>query len=244
MGLIYFNGKCSADYGFEVAKPPKHKFPRRIYEIESIAGKDGDSAYDTGSYSNVDRDYEISFIAADAYDKSVRSILNFLHSGHGYLRLEDTYEPEYYREAIFEKDGEITNYYHQGGTLTMTFNCKPKCWLKVGEVPIYAYGDEPPIEIQNGTIYPAKPLITAEVTGEGSIEIGSYKIDIVKKDGVAYSGTMILDSEKQDAYYEGQNLNGYITLESKYPILVPGNNVVTLTGGINSVAIIPRWWVL
>lgn len=236
MGLIYFNGNSSADYGFEIEKPPKHKFPKRIYEIASIPGLNGDSVYDTESYSNVDREYEISFISADTYEDSVRRVLDFLHSGHGYMRLEDTYEPSYYREAIFDRDGEITNYYNEAGTLTIVFNCKPNCWLKSGEIPIpISNGDE----IQNGTVHQAKPLITVVCNGAGTISIGTKQIEITD-----YTGTIILDCEKKDAYYDGLNLNDYITLESEYPILYPGSNEITITGEITSATIIPRWWVI
>ena len=58
------------------------------------------------------------------------------------------------------------------------------------------------------------------------------------------NGSIVLDSEIQDAYKGTVNRNADITLNKGFPEFIPGENSITWTGGITYVEVIPRWWTL
>ena len=56
---------------------------------------------------------------------------------------------------------------------------------------------------------------------------------------------MVIDSELQDAYHGTSNWNKNITLnDRRFPKLKAGENLISFSGGITSVEVIPRWWTL
>ena len=56
------------------------------------------------------------------------------------------------------------------------------------------------------------------------------------------SDFVVLDCDLQDAYKNLENKNS--TMTGSFPGLAPGENIVTFSGGITKIEIIPRWWTL
>ena len=140
MGIIMFNGASSKDYGIEVEHPPKYNYPERDYTIVHVPGRNGDLVLDSESYQNVERVYEL---AIGEYHGDFTVLANrlstWLHSARTYARLEDSYEPEYYRMALYQEGTSIENFFHQGGRVEVTFNCKPQRFLKEGEKAVVTF---------------------------------------------------------------------------------------------------------
>lgn len=320
MGVIFFDGRSSKDAGIEVESPPSYRAAERVYEVVHVPGRDGDIIHDTGCYKNVNQDYDISFVIRDgeSYTEACRRLLDFLHSNHGYARLEDSYSPDYFMEAFYKNETQISNIMQEGGKGTITFERKPERWLKVGQEPIIASNGK---SIYNPTSQEAKPLLKITSSGNGSImfvgpAIVNNYIGLVAEDsgfrfqndltdkqieaiavpgkkiliadliytvanpavtyvnGVpyfhveedaeydsgdsvtvcnsditevkivnSYSGTLLFDCKKGDAYLPGVNLNSYVKSVS-YPILYPEYNKIIISGGITELLITPRWWTL
>ena len=238
MGVIIFNGVSSKELGIEVEALPNYNFAKRDYDIYHVPGKSGDVIIDRGSYSNVGREYRISIGSYDG-DSTVYAnrIVEWLHSAKGYARLEDSYEPEYYRIASYSDSAAIENLFGVAGRVTIRFDCKPQRYLKIGEEPIViSSGDK----LENWTYFNALPIITVTGSGSGSITVGSYVVNIS-----AISTKIVIDSELQDAYNGTTNRNSDISVPYGFPKLIPGENGISFTGsGITSVEVIPRWWTL
>lgn len=237
MGVIIFNGLSSKDFDIEVELFPTYQTPRKDYDVVHIPGRNGDLYIDKGSYQNVDRKYEI---AVGSFEKSYTEMANklseWLHSASGYSRLEDSYEPGYYRLAVYEEEMELSNIYNQGGRTYITFNCKPQRFLKLGDRPVKftAVGN-----LRNPTRFNSLPIITIKGTGEGVLRVGDYTVTISSIDSY-----LTVDSELQDAYKGAVNKNSSITLSSGFPILKPGLTEISYSGGITEVEVIPKWWTL
>lgn len=235
MGIIMFNGASSKDYGIEVEHPPKYNYPERDYTIVHVPGRNGDLVLDSESYQNVERVYEL---AIGEYHGDFTVLANrlstWLHSARTYARLEDSYEPEYYRMALYKEGTSIENFFHQGGRVQVTFNCKPQRFLKEGEKAVsITKGD---IWV-NPTNQVAKPLI--KITGSnGTFTIGDRTVTLN-----AINEYIMLDSELEHAYKGLTNCNANISA-LYFPVLNTGANTITWTGNITAVEIIPRWWTL
>ena len=254
MGLT-FNDISSDSVGVIVQVYPSHEFPERDYEVTHVPGRNGDIVIDKGSYKNLDRSYQIVSDSKSDYYKRlggkieklgndifvdfVERLSAWLHSASGYARLEDDYEPEYYRMAMYSEENSVSNAYGVLGYGTITFNCKPQCFLKSGEEE-YSFTSSG--TITNPTAQTSLPLITVakSSSSSGTLTIGDYTITIAS--GIS---NIIIDSEIQDAYYGSANRNSYITLDDdEFPVLESGSNSISFSDDITSVIIVPRWWTL
>ena len=234
MGVIIFNNKSSADCRIQVAHPPGYAYPERDYTITHIPGRNGDIIQDNGCYKNVERTYEVSFDAPNEdFATYANAVSAWLHSTTGYARLEDSYEPNYYRMATYQESNIFENLYNQAGTATIVFECKPQRFLKTGDNTITIQNS---LTIMNPTGFEAYPLF--KVTGtSGVLTVNGNSITFSSIDDF-----VMLDCELQDAYKETINKNS--TVSGTFPVLKPGSNTISWTGDISSVTMKPRWWTI
>lgn len=116
--------------------------------------------------------------------------------------------------------------------------------LLAGETFIWASNNEPvtvevstpiPTEIDNPTLFDAKPLL--RVYGTGTLGIASSTITISSAD--VYTD---IDCELMDCYKGSANKNAYVVFSSNdFPVLKPGKTGFTFSG-ITQVDITPRWF--
>ena len=236
MGIVIFNGISSQDLHIQVQTEPDYDFPEKDYEVTHVPGRNGDIVIDQGSWQNVSRKYNLAMDAVKiSYTEVASKLVQWLHSASGYARLEDSYEPDFYRMAMYKDSGSISNIYNKAGQIEVEFTCKPQRYFKSGEVAdIFTTSTE----YRNPTDFPAKPLIKIHGSGSGTVGIGTYTVTINDiLDG------MIVDSEQQDTYKDQTNCNYRVSI-AEYPKLVSGNNSISISGGVTSIEIIPRWWTL
>lgn len=236
MGIVIFNGISSNDLHIQVQTEPDYDFPEKDYEVTHVPGRNGDIVIDQGSWQNVSRKYNLAMDAGKiSYTEVASKLVQWLHSASGYARLEDSYEPDFYRMAMYKDSGSISNIYNKAGQIEIEFTCKPQRYFKSGEIAdIFTTSTE----YRNPTDFPAKPLIKIHGSGSGTVTIGAYTVTINDiLDG------MIVDSEQQDTYKDQTNCNSKVSIP-EYPKLVSGNNTISISGEVTSIEIIPRWWTL
>lgn len=236
MGIVIFNGVSSQDLHALVQEPPEYVFPEKDQTSTHVPGRNGDIVVDDGTWQNVNRKYNIAIDARKfSYAEVASKLVQWLHSTSGYARLEDTYEPDYFRMAMYKESGSISNIYSKAGQLDVVFDCKPQRYLKSGEKTD---------DINTNTVYynptgfSSNPKIVVHGSGSGVISIGQYTININN-----ILDAMVIDSEIQDTYKGNINCNSRVSILN-YPKLVPGNNNISISGGISHIEITPRWWTL
>lgn len=234
MGTIIFNGKSSEDFHILVEHPPGYEFPQKDYSVVHVPGRNGDLISFNGSYRNVPRKYEIAIVAEnDEFSRYAGQIVNWLHSGEGYSRLEDSYEPDYFRLAYYEENNTVENILNGAGRAIVKFICKPQRFLKSGEQSkLFTAGTT----ILNPTSNITKPLLKVYGT-DGTVTIGSVTFSLT---GV--SSYIYVDCDIEDAYKDGQNENSKMT--GQFPYFSKGANSVSWTGNITGIEITPRWWTI
>ena len=236
MGIVVFNGISSQDLHIQVQTEPSYDFPEKDYDVTHVPGRNGDIVIDQGSWQNVSRKYNLAMDAGKiSYTEVASKLVQWLHSASGYARLEDSYEPDFYRMAMYKDSGSISNIFNKAGQIDVEFTCKPQRYFKSGEAADIFVASS---EYRNPTDFPAKPLIKIHGKDYGEVGIGTYAVtinDII--DG------MIVDSEQQDTYKDQMNCNSKVSI-TEYPKLVSGNNAISIHGGVTSIEIIPRWWTL
>lgn len=233
--MIWWDGKCSSDVGVVVERYPNQNGPERRLEVIQVPGRNGDLVIDSGAYNNYAQNYEIYFNAGENHTpKQSRMVREWLQAPPGYRRLEDSYDPEFYRLAYFLGPAEIENIMNQYGRMIISFVCKPQRWRKDGETSCLL---TVPQTIYNES-FPALPLIKINGTGAGNLYVGNYTVKITSLDEY-----IMLDSETQNAYKGTLNKNSTISA-MEFPILQRGENPISWDGEITKVEITPRWWTI
>jgi phage-related protein len=151
----------------------------------------------------------------------------------GYRRLETSDDPNHYWMARVENSPQIAMRLRTLAPFEVGFDCKPQRFLKSGENAVSFSRNG---RIENVYGQNARPLITVYGNGNGSLTIGKYTVSIE-----SIGGSIYLDSETQNAYNNYENQNANINAP-EFPVIEPGDNVVSFQGGITSVEIVPRWW--
>lgn len=237
MGVIIFNNIPSTDANIEVEHYPSYQIAERDFEMVHVPGRNGDFLIDLGGFKNSQVAYEIAFITENRnYFQDVHSVVSWLHSAPGYARLEDTYDPLYYRFAAYHEAANLNDILGQAGRATITFDCKPQRFLKEGDAAVEMdTGDT----ITNPLDQPSRPIITVYGDGDGELMIGSYHITISDM-----SDYLTIDSEVEDCYKGGSTVSGQVVLETGYPVLPVGETGITFSGGIDHIEVVPKWWTL
>lgn len=246
---IWYNGIPSRQAGVKhVEHYPNMNRPERLADVFTVPGRNGSIIFPSDSFGEIIREYDI--FAGEggrgtAPPKFV-TISEWLNSAGGaYAKLEDSYEPEYFRLAYCLGGYEAESDFDRYGRATISFNCRPERFLKAGEKAVkMAPGDI----LRNPTGYASKPLISLKgAVGETNSHL------VFRSGGKSYhiffeidpTIQLFIDCETMDCYdVDGRNRNDYISVD-EFPQFHPGNVEYYDNGVMEAeVTVIPRWFVI
>ena len=181
MGLIRkitFDGIDSSSYGVGITGADVYNAPEREVEMIAIPGRNGDYAFDKGKFSNITISYPAGAYDSDQtnFATKMSNLRNAFASRKGYKRLEDEYNPDEYRMAIFKSGLEASpTHLQMAGEFDLVFDCKPQRFLKSGETAVTVANNG---SITNPTLFDAKPLLA--ITGYGKVNLGSDSVEVTQ----------------------------------------------------------------
>ena len=246
MGVIIFNGKSSTDYGIVIEKRPPQNHGAKRGEAYTIAGRNGTFFREDGTYDNYIQPYEVAIRQGLTRRADLRAadVAGWLLGSSGFCRLEDGFEPEFYRMARYAGPLNIEQVLNAWGRCTLEFDCLPERWLRSGEEAIVGTDAAP--TLFNPTPFKAKPVI--KLYGSASLlSVTVNNVHYVDVPGAGSSGPVTIDCETgtiEDA--TGLSLMGSCIFYGDYnelPELAPGENTLTFANA-SSYEIVPRWWTL
>ena len=233
-GFFIFGGESSEDYGLVISEAPKFESATRKTKVFDVPGRNGAMLIQQDAWNDVPRQYK-AWIAADKASElpeKVAAVAAWLNSQKGYIRLEDSFEPDLFRLAYYSGGNDFSNNMLQYGEAEINFTCRAERFQKSGEIASPLISGVP---IYNATRFEAKPLIHIEGTGAVTLTLGGKVIVATITDYIN------IDCERMNAYrLPAENMNNKIT--GTFPTLAPGNNGVAITGSVSKASIIPRWF--
>jgi predicted phage tail component-like protein len=229
-----FNGKDSfQDFGIYVEKRPNIPSPKRRVTYIEVPGRDSMLRRDEETYEDITLSVECSLIG-DPYSK-ISGIKSWLLNA-GESDLIFSYQPErkYIAQVVnsidFEVVLKITSHF------VILFNCQPFQYATVNV----------PVSITDGSVYSlynpgtvkSLPIIKVNGSGSGSLTVNGKSVHLTNIDE-----SVILNSDLQETYKDTgtELLNKNTTKTGKYPLLLPGENTISFSGGITSLEITPNW---
>lgn len=227
--MIKFAGIRSDELSLIIEHYPSRTFPEVSYEVIEVPGRDGDIVIPNGNFKNYRQTYS-AFI--DSFDPEVqhyqdvaRKVSEWLLGNPGYQRLEDSYDPDFYRMAYYSGGSEFSNYFNTYGRGSIEFTCAPRRFYKDGEKPVSVTSSS---RLINPSVFPADPIY----------EISGSSITVNGNTMTFGSSGVIIDVEKHTAKTA---LGVYVSvLSGTYESLKLGK---TNTFG-GSYTVTPRWWTI
>lgn len=179
-GAIYkslsFDGEDSRNYGVYITGEAVYNAPERDVEMITIPGRNGSFALDNGRFQNIEVSYPAGIFADTEADfrQAVSDFRNFLCSRKGYVRLQDEYNPDEYRMAVYKSGLEVDPAMLKAGEFDIVFDCKPQRYLMGGEAAIdVSDGDT----LLNPTLFESSPML--EIYGYGTVSFNNYDIEVL-----------------------------------------------------------------
>lgn len=235
MHNLLIDGKNLRTFGIYVSGEKTFGAPEWDYEATAVPGRNGDLLVSQNRLKNITVEYP-AFIRQNFAANAQAARAYLLGAGAKYRRMEDDYHPDSYRLGVFAGPIDFDmRFLNLSGETSLIFNCKPQRFLKSGETPVSVTSGQ---TLQNDW-QPALPLIRLTGTGDGELTVGGSTITITGMDG-----DLTIDSDTQNAYDGTTNKNSIITVSGGFPVLATGETIVSFSGGITAVEIIPRWWTL
>lgn len=218
-----YDGESSLDYGVYLTGEGVFNAPERAVEMIEIPGRNGTYALDQGRFKNITVTYKagmVDYSESDFADK-MSDLRNWLCSKVGYCRLEDDYNPNEYRMAVYMSGIQVDHEDLQTGEFEITFDCKPQRWLSSGETAVSVANNG---TITNPTRFASSPLIQA--WGYGEIDVGDYPLTI--------ENTVIGDVVLMDGKSEMKTSpisNNPVLIQEEYPVKSLNNgDTITVSG--------------
>lgn len=230
---ITFGGDVVPAY---IASAPHIIRPTRKGTVTPIPGSSRELVEMEDAWESYDQPY--SMFVGDGTPDSIQDALNNVARvlyKTGLQVLLDDYEPDYFRLAYYQGPFDVENRYTRLGKFDITFRCRPERFLISGNEPITVSSGDTLI---NPTAFAAKPLIHIEGSGSGTVTVAGTVMSFT-----GLVDFVNVDCDKMDVYRQpAENKNNLMTGE--FPVLPSGENTISFTGGITSVTITPRYWVI
>lgn len=238
-----YNGVDSLSMGLVVDKKENvYGAPRPRVETVYIPGR-GTLIYETNAdpLDNAEcEDFSIRFTCHVLPDSEhdlptlARKIHAWLYGKTAFKRLEDSYDPDYYREAYVKDSASIEGIAAALlGKIKITFTARAYKYALGGEITkeLTTSGTA----LYNPEAFTARPLVTVYGSGDVTLYFNDRSISI---DDI--EDFITIDSFDMVAY-KGDELQNDKLNSQYFPRLVSGKNTISWAGNVTQVDITPRW---
>lgn len=240
---IEYNGRNSREFPAYITKKTAYDKPEKDISFISIPGRSGDIIIDNNKYKNINIEYGIKFFCDNItgrnnfdFNALYHRIADWLIPSSEYLTLTDSYEPEYFRKACLTSSIKLSQPHYQVGSFSVTFTCKPHKYRHDGEKVL--------------TLMENNNYITNEENAESLPYIRIYPLNagsasVFSAGGTTYTVTSMpeyvdIDSETMNVFKGTTNYNNNFSAQ-KFPVLMPGENLVHFVSNIQKIELKPRW---
>lgn len=221
--IMTFNGISNVKYGVIITTMPTIPAPEERGEAIEIPGRNGELWRGEGAYQPITINVPI-YVPPSA---KLAEVIGWL-SGEGQLTFgADT---AYWRARVSGETHYSPCTFNDGWETTLTFSCDPLRYIPTNAITIAAS----PYTLSNPYTAYAEPLITVTGSGDVTLTIGDISISLT-----GLNGMVTLDTSLQECY-SGTTLKNDI-MTGSFPVLAPGDNVISYSGNVTSLTIDPRW---
>ena len=240
MNYFEYNGTSSLDMGLRIESKDVFSAPKYEVDFLEIPGRDGDLIAGPGRYPNVQVTYSV-FLPAKSTQELAEKILAvkewLYEEPDRYHELTDTYDAEFFRQAVYAGKLDIEDELNRIGVFTISFSCLPFRYSLAGFrfQTITTSGTA----VTNPYITASKPYMKIYGSGDITLTIqGSGK-------NTTWCFTDIdtyieVDSNLMN-FYKGTEPQNDKVVGTGFPQLYRGRNTISFTGDVSRIDLMPRW---
>ncbi len=240
MTFFRYNGRSSADFHLHIESKNIFSAPAFDLTFQAVPGRNGDLLLSNNRFANIPVSYT-AFVAR----RNVQGLADILRTVKGWLYTQpdryhlitDSYDPGFVRYGVIKEGLDMAEQLNRLGLFTVTFSCKPFRYSLAGNEPVMlgASGGM----LHNPFPFPSRPYLRIEGSGSGTLTIQSAESNRTWTFS-EIDGYVETDSEQMNIY-KGTQLKNHTVTGDGFPILQPGENVLSCSGGITSLSVTPRW---
>ena len=223
-----WNGRCCTDFGIHVLEQPPPTLPEERVTFTDIPGRSGSLTTTEGIDVYNDITLTVECMIRDT--TRLTEIFAWL-KGAGKVTFANRQGGYYYARITNQIPFEKILRGNPHRRFSINFRCKPFWYANdVEQITINSSGY---ILNNPGTVH-SEPVIQVQGNGEITLMINDCFIELAGVDtGIT------LDSTLQEAYWGEQLQNEKMT--GDFPVLLPGNNLISWTGDVERLIITPNW---
>ena len=234
---LSFAGKSSKDFLLYLSGPGVYDSPAADVESTSVPGRNGDILTENAKagrrrYQNVDIKYKAFFF--NGLPAKTAAVKAWLLSPVGYQKLQDTYDPDFFRMAVCKDALAFDVTAQKAAEMELAFNCKPQRWSVDGQRTIRLDG--------RSTL--RTPLLSCTAHLQGLRRQRRRAVCGGREDRPSTaSKTMCCSTVRRTTLttLPASAMRPSFRMTSG---TAEETQQITWTGGITAVEVIPRWWTL
>ena len=224
-----WNGTRCTEYGIHVSEQPSITIPKERSTQTTIPGRPGTMTAFEGA--DVYDDMTLTATCWVSDPARILAIAGWL-KGSGTVTFANRPGGFYHAFISNQIPFEKILRGNPHCSFAVNFRCSPPFWYESGvedvETTTGSY-----VLANPGTVY-SEPIITVYGSGDMTLIINDSFVDL---EGIEDSIT--LNSVIQEAYQGETLLND--KMDGEFPVLVPGNNLISWTGDVSRLVIAPNW---
>ena len=226
-----WNGTRCTDYGIYLVRQPELIRPPERITFTSVPGRSG--TFTTLEGTNVYDDFLLSLECVIRDTASLNSIFAWL-KGSGKLTLA-TRPGGFYEACIVNQislEQILRGNPHR--RFVLNFRCQPFFYLSdVANISVSASGT---YLTNPGSVF-SEPVLKVTLTSDAQITMGGSYFELA-----GITGTVTVDTPLKETYKSYSSYNS--KMSGDYPTLLPGENIITWSGGVTGIVITPNWRIL
>jgi len=227
MNYIKFRDYTNQQWGVVITTMPNSPTPLERGERVTIPGRNGSIWRSEHAYDDIT--LTPSLWVPPKRVSQLPNIKAWL-SGSGNLELSPG-SSTFYRARVSETIEFAPMDFDAGYQGIVVFECFPFRYFK--SAPAITVTSRPSTVSNPGQVF-SEPLLRIVGSGDVEISIGAQVFELYE-----LSGSRYVDSESQECYTT-DGLKNHL-MAGAFPVLSPGDNLITWDGTISSIEIQPRW---
>ncbi|MBP2057017.1 phage-related protein [Lactobacillus colini] len=252
MQKLKIDGIDLGTIGMYISQTQVFNAPKNRFETISIPGRNGDLVTGEEAWDNIKVSYNC-YVPKNA-KQVIEYLKQLLFNTSGYVRIEDTINGDKFRLGFYDSglDDISMSLNAIQASFTLTFNCKPQHFLRIGEtwydflnktssgavnqvrnLPIFS----------SPTTFPSSPIIKVLTNNQwGYFKIDDEKIEVAN----LHNKVLVIDTETLNCFDENGNLqNDCVKFSFNKSLKVNFNTAKTqCTDNISRIRVQPRWFTL
>ncbi len=223
-----WNGTHCTDYGIHVVRQPELVKPPERLTFTSVPGRSG--TFTTLEGMDVYDDFLLSVECVIRDTASLNSIFAWL-KGSGKLTLANRPGGFYDACVVNQISLEQILRGNPHRRFILNFRCQPFFYLSgVPDISVSASGT---YLTNPGSVF-SEPVLKVTLTSDAQITMGGSYFEL---SGI--TGTVTVDTPLKETYKSYSSYNS--KMSGDYPTLLPGENIITWSGGVTGIIITPNW---